>query len=96
MSRQTTVSAVYHICQLAYTEDFDFHNFSSPSFLMQKMTELREPLQSNSSLVFTLSSPDSFCVLFDITSETICRTEMACAKQTQKMIPFVMCEMSIG
>ena len=44
----------------------------------------------------TLSSPDSSCVLFDITSRTICRTEMANVKQTQKMIPFVTCEISLG
>ena len=37
------------LLELAYSEDFDFHNFSSPGFLMQK-TELRKPLQSNSSL----------------------------------------------
>ena len=43
----------------------------------------------------TLSSPDSFCVLFDITSE-LCRTEMANVKQTQKMIPFITCEISFG
>ena len=36
----------------------------------------------------TLSSPESFCVLFDIPSEH-CRTEMASIEQTQKMIPFV-------
>ena len=48
------VTPFYHISQLAYSEDFDFHNFSSPGFLMPKMTELKEPLQSNSSLVLTL------------------------------------------
>ena len=35
-------------------QEFGVRNFSSPGFLMQKMTELREPLQSNSSLVLTL------------------------------------------
>ena len=44
----------------------------------------------------TLSSPDSSCVLFDITFRTICRTEMANVKQTQKMIPFITCEISLG
>ena len=34
----------------------------------------------------TLSSPASFCVLFDI--------EMANVEQTQKMIPFITCEIS--
>ena len=59
----------FNIPLLAYSKNFDFHNFFSPSFLMQKMTELREPLQSDSSLVLTLLWPDSFCVLFDITSK---------------------------
>ena len=68
-SRSTTECPV-----LSYiSTDFDFHNFFPPDFLMQNMTESREPLQSDSSLVLTLlvtlSSPDSFCVLFDITSE---------------------------
>ena len=44
----------------------------------------------------TLSSPESFCVLFDITSEQSSRTEMANVKQTQKMIPFITCEVSLG
>ena len=48
------VSPFCHISQLAYSEDFDFHNFSSGGFLMPTMTELRESLQSNSSLVLTL------------------------------------------
>ena len=29
---QQRVSPFYHISQLAYSEDFDFHNFSSPGF----------------------------------------------------------------
>ena len=44
----------------------------------------------------TLSSPDSFCVLFDITSEKIGRTEMSDVEQTPKMIPFITCEISLG
>ena len=35
----------------------------------------------------TLSSPASFCVLFDI--------EMANVEQTQKMIPFITCDISL-
>ena len=91
---QQRVSPFYHISQLAYSEDF----FFSPGFLMQKMTELREPLQSNSSLVLTLlwlsSSPDSSCVLFDITSEQ--SVELKWLIQTQQMIPLITCEISLG
>ena len=54
------VSPFYHISQIAHSEDFDFRNFSSPSFLMPKMTELREPLQLiiGHDFAVTLSSPD--------------------------------------
>ena len=51
---QQRVSPFYHISQLAHSEDFDIQKLSSPGFLMQKMTELREPLQSDSSLALTL------------------------------------------
>ena len=43
----------------------------------------------------TLSSPDSFCS-FRHHFRTLCRTEMADVKQTQKMIPFITCEISLG
>ena len=51
---QQRVSPFYHTSQLAYSEDFDFRVWFSPGFLMQKMTELKEPLQSNSSLALIL------------------------------------------
>ena len=51
---QQRVSLFYHTPQLSHSRDSHFHNFSSPGFLMPKMTELREPLQSDSSLVLTL------------------------------------------
>ena len=38
---QQRVSPFYHIPQLSHFSDSDFHNFSSPGFLMPKMTELR-------------------------------------------------------
>ena len=94
------VSPFYHTSQLAHSEDFDFHNFSSPGFLMQKMTELKEPLQSNSSLVFTLLWLFLHLILlaffFDITSEQSVETELANVQQRQKMIPFITCEASLG
>ena len=48
-----------------------FISLSSLGFLMQKMTELRAPLHLIIGLDFavTLSSPDSSCVIVDITSE---------------------------
>ena len=49
----------------------------------------------------TLSSLESFCVLFDITSEQVVTSrqlveQMGDVKQTQKMIPFITCEISLG
>ena len=44
----------------------------------------------------TLSSPESFCVLFDISSTRLVELKMANVKQTQKMIPFITCEISLG
>ena len=45
----------------------------------------------------TLSSPDSSCVLLDITSEQSVELKwLMLIKQTQKMIPFVTCEISLG
>ena len=69
------VSPFCHISQLAYSEDFDFRNFSSPGFLMQKMTELKGALAIKLiiglAFAVTLSSSDSVCVLFEITSEQL-------------------------
>ena len=42
----------------------------------------------------TLSSPASSCVLFDITSRQL--VELADDEQTQKMSPFITCEISLG
>ena len=50
---QQRIPRFFNIPLLVYSKNFDFHNFFSPSFLMQKMTELREPLQSDSSVVLT-------------------------------------------
>ena len=44
----------------------------------------------------TLSSPESFCVLFDITSEQSVELKWLNVEQTQKMIPFLTCEISLG
>ena len=44
----------------------------------------------------TLSSPESFCVLFDITSEPLLELKWLMLNKTQKMIPFITCEISLG
>ena len=43
----------------------------------------------------TLASPDFFLCSFRHNFRTPCRTEMANVKQTQKMIPFLACEISL-
>ena len=73
------VAPFYHLSQLSHSKDSDFHSFSTPGFLMQKMTELREPLQSNSSLALTLLwlFINNFLCSFWHHFRTNCRTEMA-------------------
>ena len=44
----------------------------------------------------TLSSPASSCVLFGRRFKTVDGTEMTDVEQTQQMIPFVTCEISLG
>ena len=48
------VAPFCHISQLSHSRDSDFHSISSPGFPMQERIDLREPLQSDSSLVSTL------------------------------------------
>ena len=43
----------------------------------------------------TLSSPESFCVLFDITSRQLVEMKWLIMNR-QKMIPFITCEISLG
>ena len=64
------VAPFYHISQLSHSKDSDFHSFSSLGFLTPKMTgALAIRLIIGPDFAVTLSSPDSVCVLFDITSE---------------------------
>ena len=44
----------------------------------------------------TLSSPESICVLFDITSEQLVELKWLMLKQAQQMIPLITCEISHG
>ena len=90
----------YHISQLAYSEDFDF------SYLVFTRLSDAEDDRAEGALAIkliigfdfavTLSSPDSSCVLFDINSEQSVELKWLIFKQTQKMIPFVTCEISLG
>ena len=43
----------------------------------------------------TLSSPESFCVLLDITSEQLIEMKWLMFNKTQKMIPYITCENSL-
>ena len=44
----------------------------------------------------TLSSPDSSCVLVDITLEQSVELKWLMLNKSQKMIPLIMCEISLG
>ena len=81
------------------------HNIQSAPFFFPKLSDAEDDRVEGALAIrliigldfaVTLSSPESFWVLFDITSEKNCRTEMANVEQTQKMIPFVTCEISLG
>ena len=95
------VSPIAPLSQQLYSRDLYFHNFSSPSLLKSRMIRSTAPLQSGSSLVaifaMTRSSCESCWDRFRHRFRTTnCRTEMADVQQTQKMIPFVTCEISLG
>ena len=73
---QQRVSPFYHISQIAYSEAFHFRNFSSPGFPMQSRQATSRVLSLHRETNFIIGfdfavipSPDSSCVLFDITSE---------------------------
>ena len=93
------VSIFHQTFWLAHSKAFDFRSFSSLEFLMPKMTELREDLQSNSSSALTvlwLSSPASSCVLFDIASRLLMELKTLMLNQHKRWfhssrvkIPFV-------
>ena len=89
-----------HFSQLSHSRGSNFHSLSSPGFLTPKMTELREPLQSRLIIgldfAVTLSSPECCWTLFAIPSEQTVELKMANVEQTQKMISFVTCEISLG
>ena len=51
---------------------------------------------SVSNFAVTRSSPEFFCVLFDITSEQLIELKCLLLNKTQKRILFITCEMSLG
>ena len=98
------VSPFYRTSQLADSDDFDIRVWVFPGLSDAEEDRADGALSLLRAIKFiigldfavTLSSPDSSCVLFDITSEKLCRIEMANVKQRQKMIRFVTCETSLG
>ena len=93
------VAPFYHLSQHKHSKDSDFHGFSSPGFLTPKMTELRGPC--NKTHHWPRLRCDSFFNCFLLRSfrhhfRTNFITEMANFEQTQKMIPFITCEISFG
>ena len=99
------VSPFYRTAQLASSEDFDFRVWFSPGFLMQwKIVQhTRIPFAASRDQIHHRLRfwCDSFFTCIFLRSfrhhfKTIGRTEKANVKQTQKMIPFITCEISLG
>ena len=98
------VSLFFDAAQVASSEEIDFHVWFSPGFsdAVEASTSGVLSLHRETKCIIgfdfavTLSSPESFCVLFRHHLRTICRTEMANVEQIQKMIPFITCEVSLG
>ena len=78
------------------SEVIDFHIWFSPGFLMQQRLHRETKFIVGFDFAVTLSSPASSCVLFDNTSRKLVELKWLMSKQTQKMIPFITCEISLG
>ena len=102
MSRQTTGFPV--LSHISASEDFDFFCLVFPGLFDAVEDRAYGALSLLHAIKFiirldfavTLSSPDSFLCSLRHHFGTLCRTEMANVKQTQKMIPLVTCEISLG
>ena len=76
-TRKQRVSPFFHAAQFASPEEIDFHVWFSPGFLLQWRQARQESFSLHRETKFiigfdfavTLSSPESFCVPFDISSE---------------------------
>ena len=85
------------------SEVFDFHIWFSLDFLMQWNNHIRVLYVASSVKIHhrLRLCCDSFFTCIFLRSfrhyfTTICGTEMADVKQTQKMVPFITCEVSLG
>ena len=97
------VAPFYDAAQFASSEVVDFRVWFSSGFLMQSRQEHQESFHSIAiifiiglDLALTLFFTCIFLRSFRHHFRTLCRSEMATVKQTQKMIPFVTCEISLG
>ena len=102
--RKQRVSPFYNAAQFADSEEFDFHIWFSPGLSDAVEDSADGALSLHRAIKFiigfdfavTLSSPDSFLRSFRHYFRTVCRTDMADVKQTQKMIPLITCEISFS
>ena len=102
--RSQRVAPFYDAAQFANSEEIDFHVWFFPRLSDAiEATHIRSPFAASRDksiigfdFAVTLSSPESFCVLFDITSEQYVELKWLNVEQTQKMIPFIICEVSLG
>ena len=98
------VALFFDAAQFASSEEIDFHIWFSPGFLMLWRQARQDSFRCLARQKFiigfefavTLSAPESFLRSFRHHFRTIGGTEMANVKQTQKMIPFITCEISFG
>ena len=101
--RPLQVSPFLAAGQSTSSEVFDFHIWFSPGFVMQwrqaRQDSLRYIARPNSSSASIFCDSFFTCIFlrsFRHHFKTIGRTEMANVGQTQKMIPFITCEISLG
>ena len=102
--RLQQVALFFDAAQFASSEEIDFHVwvFTGLSDAVEASTSGVLSLHRETKFIIgfdfavTLSSPESFYVLFDITSEQSVELKLLMLKKTQKIIPFVTCEISLG
>ena len=98
--RKQRVSPFHRTSQLANWKEFDFHIWSSRAFRCNRwngspFTASRDQIHHWSRLCCDSFFTWIFLRSFRHHFRTLCRTEMANVKQTQKMIPFITCEVSL-
>ena len=98
------VSPFYRTSQFADSEEFDFRVWFFPGLSDAIEDSATSVLSLHRETKFiigfdfavTLSSPESLLCSSRHHFRTLCRTEMANVQQTQKMIPLITCEISLG